>query len=195
MLVVGQPRFVSASVFHKTIERDTCVRNWLSTNLLCLVVCALLTAASAPGQDRKATTPEKKAQVLATIDLLETDPYHKDAKAYRAGVLAWLTDAPDVTVKLCADVLGDIKKMKGDDGAALFGQLAFSEAKFILQNPDMASDDFAVNMAGVDGVLKTYDAMKKARPKVKFDNLEQLIELRVQNQLDASVRAALAKCH
>jgi hypothetical protein len=31
-------------------------------------------------QDRKPTSPELKAQILATIDLLETDPYHKDAE-------------------------------------------------------------------------------------------------------------------
>ncbi len=174
---------------------QTNARAFVLLAALNVVVVLMAPAAAANGQERKPTSTELKAKLIAVIELLETDPYNKDAEWHRAAVLEWLTNAPDVTVTLCADVLGDIKKFKDYDGSALLGQLAFSEAKFILQNPDKAADALAVNMAGVEGVLKAYAAMQKAKPRVKFDNLEKLIQLRAQNELEAHVRATVSKCH
>jgi hypothetical protein len=132
--------------------------------------------------------------MIRLIGQLESDPYAKDGKDIRREVLVWLIDAPDVTVGICTNVLGDIKKLKGDDGATLTTQLAFSQAKYILEHPDKAADKHAVNIAGVEGVLRTYDAMKRAKPKVKFAPMEQLLQLQSNGGLDAFVDSGLAQC-
>jgi hypothetical protein len=143
---------------------------------------------------RQPTSPEVKARMIQLIGTLEADPYNKDAKDYRREVLLWLTDAPDVTVELCASLLGDVKKLKGDDGAALVGQLAFSEAKYILEHPDKANDRHAVSAAGIDGVLRTYVAMKQAKPKLQFEPMEKLLQVEADEKLDEYTENALKNC-
>ena len=154
----------------------------------------LAAAPSSPAFQRQPTSPEVKARMIRLIGQLESDPYAKDGKDIRREVLVWLIDAPDVTVGICTNVLGDIKKLKGDDGATLTTQLAFSQAKYILEHPDKAADKHAVNIAGVEGVLRTYEAMKRAKPKVKFAPMEQLLQLQSNGGLDAFVDSGLAQC-
>jgi hypothetical protein len=165
-----------------------------TTLVAAIVVLLAASMSSARSGQRQSTSAETKARMLQLIATLETDPYNKDAKAYRREVLVWLTDAPDVTVELCADLLGDVKKLKGDDGAALVGQLAFSEAKYILEHPEKAKDRHAVSVAGIDGVLRTYVAMKTAKPNVKIEPMDRLIQIQADGKLDAYTDQALANC-
>ena len=136
---------------------------------------------------RKRTSPATKARMIQLINTLETDPYNERARNDRREVLAWLTDAPDVTVVLCASVLGDKKALIGDDGAALAGQLAFSEAKYLLEHPEKAKDYRAINIAGVEGVLKTYSAMKKAKPGLSIESMDSLARIQANGTLEAFV--------
>jgi hypothetical protein len=159
------------------------------------VAAAVVVLLPAAGFARQQTTsPETKSRMILLIGQLESDPYAKNGKDIRREVLVWLTDAPDVTVKLCTNVLGEVRKYKGDDGSTLTVQLAFSEAKFILEHPDKAGDVHAVNVAGIDGVLRTYAAMKAAKPKLNIDEAEHLAQLKASGQLDAFIDAGLAKC-
>lgn len=132
--------------------------------------------------------------MIQLINKLESDPFTKDGKDVRAEVLIWLTEAPDVSVSLCPDVLGDIRKIKGDDGKTLVVQLMYSEAKFILEHPDKAADQLAVNVAGVEGVLRTYAAMQAVKPKLSIPEFDQLSQLQASGQLVAAVETRLATC-
>jgi len=91
-------------------------------------------------------------------------------------------------------VLGDFRKIKGDEGGTLVVQLMFSEAKFILEHPDKATDQHAINVAGVEGVLRTYGAMKAAKPKLAIPEFDRLVKLQESGQLVAAVDEGLAKC-
>lgn len=140
------------------------------------------------------TTPETKAHMLQLINTLETDPFNKNAKENAREVLLWLTNAPDVTVQLCGGVMGELSKFKGGEGSTLVGQLIFSEAKFILENPDKANDQQAINVSGVEGVIRTYNAMKQAKPKLKIEPMEKLLQLQSEHKLEAFIEEALKKC-
>jgi hypothetical protein len=109
-------------------------------------------------------------------------------------VLVWLIEAPDVTITLCTDVVGGIKKFKGDEGSALVAHLTFAEARFILQNPEKSSDKLAVNVAGVEGVITMYQAMKTTKPKLKIDPVEKLIQLQSEGKLTSFVEEGLKNC-
>ena len=55
------------------------------------------------------------------------------------------------------------------------GQTAYSQAKFIIEHPDKAQDEAAVQLAGVEGVLRTWQAIKTLKPKAKFPLLDELL--------------------
>lgn len=49
-------------------------------------------------------------------------------------------------------------------------------------------------LAGVEGVLKTYENIKKAKPKVKMEPLEQLLVKQQAGQLGDFVKNAMSGC-
>lgn len=143
----------------------------------------------------KPTSPEKKAKMIALINRMESNPFHSDSKKMASEVLSWLADAPDVTVTVCVDVLATGKdEFNSDESSFLFGHFIFSQARFIVEHPDQASDPVAVNRAGVDGILKAYAAMKAVKPKLKVKFADQLLGLQETGGLDRFLQQALAKC-
>jgi len=125
---------------------------------------------------------------------LETNPLAKEAKPYRAKLLVFLAEVPDISIKLCLKVLGDSKQTKGDYETDLVGHLMFSQAKFIIENPDKANDDAAVYLAGVEGVLRLWQALKTAKPKAKFPFMDELLEKQQAGTLAEHVQAGMKGC-
>ena len=68
------------------------------------------------------------------------------------------------------------------------------EAKFILENPDKAKNAGAVHMAGTEGVIRTYTAMKADKPKLSIEPMEHLLQLQSQGKLPEHVTSAIASC-
>ena len=125
---------------------------------------------------------------------LEKNPLAKEAKDQRAALLYFLTEAPDIKISLCLSVLGESKRIKGDYEAELVGQLAYSQAKFVIENPDKAQDAAAVYLAGVEGVLRTWQAIKVTKPKAKFALMEELLQKQQAGTLAEYVRDGMKGC-
>ena len=160
-----------------------------------LVVLFLCSVSSAYTQNpRKPSTPEQRKQAVEIATFLETNPLDKKAKEYRSALLFFLAEAPDINVTLCSNVLGESKQLKGDYESELFGQLAFSQGKFVIENPDKAQDQAAVQLAGVEGVLRTWQAIKAAKPKAKYPLMDELLEKQKAGTLAEHVNTGLASC-
>jgi len=125
---------------------------------------------------------------------LETNPLAKEAKDIRGALLFFLAEVPDITVNLCMNVVGDSKKFKGDYDAELTAQLAYSQAKFIIEHPDKAQDEAAVFLAGVEGVLRTWQAIKTAKPKAKLPLMDELLEKQKAGTLADHVQEGMKGC-
>jgi hypothetical protein len=140
------------------------------------------------------TSAATKTRMIQIIETLESNPFVKDGKKIRGEVMSWLTEAPDVAVMLCPEVLGIVRDDLDDDAATLVVQMMFSQAKFILEHPDKATDQHAVNVAGVEGVLRTYAAMQAKKPKLAIPEFDRLVKLQASGQLGVAVDEGLAKC-
>jgi hypothetical protein len=143
---------------------------------------------------RGPSTPEERKRAVETVTFLEKNPLGKEAKDLRASLLRFLIEAPDITIKICMNAFGPSKRFKGDYEAELVGQLTFSQAKFIMENPDRAQDDAAVYLAGVEGVLRTWQAIKAAKPKAKFELMEELLQKQQAGMLAGHVRDNMKNC-
>ena len=163
------------------------------TSLLVVALAALCCFTPAYAQ-RNPSTPEQRKQAVAMATFLETNPLDKKAKEYRSALLFFLTEAPDITVTLCSNVLGESKRLKGDYESELFGQLAFSQGKFVIENPDKAGDEAAVQLAGVEGVLRTWQAIKAAKPKAKYPLMDELLEKQQAGTLAEHVKTGMEGC-
>ena len=168
----------------------------MTKRLMTLTAAALLLAlcasAAAARQDPKPSTPEQRRQAVEIATLLENDPFHKDAKKLSEALLFFLIQAPDIHVHVCTGVLGDFKKIKGDYAPTITAQLTFSSAKFVIEHPEEAGDVNKEYLAGVEGVLRAYQNIKKAKPKVEMKPLEELLAKQQAGGLADFVKAAAA---
>ena len=164
-------------------------------SLLAFVLAFVGCASSAYAQNKRdPSTPEERKRAVEMATFLEKNPLAKEAKDQRAALLYFLTEAPDITINLCLNVLGEPKRLKGDHEAELMGQLAFSQAKFIIENPDKAQDNAAVYLAAVEGVLRTWQAIKETKPKAKFGLMDELLQKQQAGTLAEYVRDGMKGC-
>ena len=145
-------------------------------------------------QEKKASTPEERQKVVEIVDILESQPLSNDAKKYRGILLKWIDTQSDISFRYCVDLMGGVGKIKGDYSREMIAQLIFSEAKFLIENPDKANDDEAINFAGLKGVLRTYQALRIAKPEVRFEPLDELLNLQEKGQLADHIRTTTKGC-
>ena len=165
------------------------------TSLLIVTFVFLCCVSSTHAQNRRGpTTPEERKWAVDTATFLETNPLAKEAKEYRSKLLFFLIEAPDITVNLCTNILGESKKLKGDYESELVTQLTYSQAKFLIENPGKAQDEAAVFLAAVEGVLRTWQAIKAAKPKAKFPLMDELLAKQQAGTLAEHVQTAMKGC-
>ena len=145
-------------------------------------------------QGRKPSTPEERAKAVDIVQALETDPLGKEAKEQRNWIVHWLIEVPDISVKMCTNLLQPLLDSNKNYSAEISVQMVPSAAAFIIRNPDKAKDDLAVYTAAVEGSLRTYEAILKVKPKARWPFLDSLIEKRNNGALSDYVRQGLAQC-
>jgi len=153
-----------------------------------LFLCVGLTAQISFGQ---ATKPSDKEMLVKATRFLEEKPLDKDAKKIREWAMFYVIETKDVSVVLCG---GDLTKAalekKNKHGSELLGQYTFGMAVFKLENSTKATDENAAQLAGLESMLKSYEAMVKENPKAKFAGMDDLIKKRDNGELKALVEAA-----
>ncbi|MEP6718014.1 MAG: hypothetical protein ABJB21_02670 [bacterium] len=158
-----------------------------------IVICALSTTTSF-AKKRGPSTPKERKRAVEITNLLENDPLNKKGEALRRELLVWLIQIPDISVTLCTSMLGDYSQIKGDHAGTITTQMSFAETKFVIEHPEQANDDYQVYLAGVEGVLRTYQNLRKARPKVRFEPLEELLVKQQAGGLPEFIKSAMIGC-
>ena len=153
-----------------------------------------LVVAQAQTQARKGSTPEERAKAVEIARSLESDPLGKNAKEQRRWITLWLIEVPDINVKMCISLLGPSMDINKNYSTEIVTQMLPSEAAFIIQNPDKVKDYIAIYTAGVEGSLRAYEAILKAKPKSKWPYLDDLIQKRDKGDLGNHIREAATHC-
>jgi hypothetical protein len=165
--------------------------NKLILTILLTIAFALSAQVNFAQEKRKPSTPEERARAVMLIRMLESEPLNKDAKDARRWLLQWLSEVPDITVTITPDFLRPIFGKEKNYAGEIFFQMTLSSAAFIIENPDKANDEQAVNVAGLEGSLKAYESILKVKPKAKWEFLDGLIEKRNKGELDEYVAEIL----
>ncbi|MEP6903074.1 MAG: hypothetical protein ABJA66_15085 [Actinomycetota bacterium] len=124
------------------------------------------------GQTAPQTDQER---LIKASGFLEAKPFDKDAKETRAWAIKWASETTAVTVIVCGGTGGVLLDKKIKFGGELLGQYLISMTAFKLQNPDKANDENAAQLAGMESVVRTYEAMLKENPKAKAARMDDLL--------------------
>ena len=156
--------------------------------IICVTAIILFVSLTVSPQKRGPSTPQERDTAIKAAHLLETQPLSKDAKKVRQWFTNWLIEVPDVSVTICPGYMKPLYASKGKNYAAEISfQMTFSSAAFIVEHPDQAKDRTAVNLAGLEGSLKSYEAILKEKPNARWEFLDGLIAKRDKGELKAYV--------
>jgi hypothetical protein len=175
-----------------------------SPRLTALAV-ALLLAAGAFGAARSASaaepakptrgpsTEKERLEALRLVELLETSPTAGEAAAARQTLVVWLGEVPDLEIRFCSAILGSAKEIEAiPQGLAL--QPALSQAAYQIRHPQARPNDLEVFVAGLEGALRAYDAMRVAGGTESLPLFESLRGERARGRLLDVVQARLKNC-
>lgn len=161
-----------------------------SINKLTVMLALLLMALSVSytfAQDQK---QKDRASFISNAKLLEKKPLDADAKAAREWGFKWLVETDDVSVTLCSETMKLIPEKKNKFKSELLMQFTFGTAVFKLENPARQTDEIAATVAGLESVLKSYEAMIAENDKAKNAEMDALLIKRNNGELKAIVAAA-----
>jgi hypothetical protein len=146
----------------------------------------------AMAQDAR-SSPADLARFVSITRSLEEAPLQPNARADRAWALRWLTEAPDVSVRVCLSSLGGMEEGYAYEGEIML-QYTFSMAVFVIQHPGMTNDPNAQQVAGVAGALRAYRAILSNRPNARSPSLDSLMEIESRGGLPEFIRGGAANC-
>jgi len=158
-----------------------------------LLIVSVLAPAAARAQGRGPSTPEERKRVVDLVAKLEQNPLNPALTSEREWAIKWLIDVPDISVSICPDVMGGVAKTRYKYNSDLFGLHTLAAAVFIIQHPDQAKDDIAVNVAATTAMLTGYEAIARD-PKRRSRELDDLKAVRDSGGLANYVAAALTAC-
>jgi len=157
---------------------------------LCAVIlfCPLLVPSRMRAEERGPSTAEERAKVIDLTHKLETDPLNPQAEEWRVWLAKWIDEVPDVVVPVCPPLLPQLLRSNRNYAHELAMQVVYSSTAFIVEHPREQVDQQAVFQAGVDGMLKAYQSLLKAKPRARWYFLDSLIEMRDKGELKEYLR-------
>ena len=158
-------------------------------------VLALSLVAPAAARARGPSTPEERKRAVETTRKLEKEPLARNSMDARKWLFQWIVEIPDVNVTSCAGPLDALREDEEDTyGQLLYVQSVFGMAAYQIENPKKSKDWVAVQSAGIESVLRAYDAMRKADSDLQYKELDRLEKARKDGKLSALVKKEMAKC-
>jgi hypothetical protein len=160
-----------------------------------LALSVALVCGPAPASAAGARSSDGDRQrFVAVTRSLEQAPLKPALKADREWALAWLTDAPDVAVTICAEMLGTELEEHYSYGPEILVQDMFSMAALVIEHPEAANDPIAQQLAGMEGALNAYRSIVRDRPEARSPALENLLKSQARGELPGFIRKAWTRC-
>jgi hypothetical protein len=178
---------------------------WVRIGSLTLFLLAtVLTNASAQTRSNQleienppsgALSREQLTTIARDIRRLEQHPLAPDARRAHRLLFTWVQGSPDVHISLCNGVIGPLLESDSPYHAELLGQFILSSAAYAIENPAQASDPVRVNLGGVEGALRSYEALKEhAGDAVRDNYMEKLLKLEEKGKLEAFLSKRQKTC-
>jgi hypothetical protein len=144
------------------------------------------TAKDKPQPKRRPSTAAERTSAAKAARELETDPIGPGAEARRKAALVVL-EAPDIQVKICANLLASFANEKSSRHGLLLQQVLFSTMAFMIEQPDSADNHQAGYLEGILGALKAYGKIRSREAGSRSAFFEKLLDLQGRGELGAYV--------
>jgi len=156
--------------------------------------CLMAAVTDTRAQQRGPSTTQERQRAVETAKLLQADPLAANIQQDREWLIQWLIQIPDISVKMCPPLLGELGDSKSGYPCALVATMLASEAAFVIEHPEKSKDLDSVYLAGVDGAIRGYESIHKKDNSYRLPHLDDLIQKRDQGTLPEYVHGIAKKC-
>lgn len=160
-----------------------------------LALSFLITACVGPWSTKnvyKGTlTKDQLHEIAALIDETEMNPTSERSEELRQTLSLWLVESPDIIVRIYNTLeLSDEYKYK-----PLFTtQAMLLSAKYVIRNPEMKKEHFAIQLQTLEGLLDMYAKLVSTEgDPAKDSKLDALVQKRADGLLEAHVQAIITE--
>jgi hypothetical protein len=157
---------------------------------LTLIVLAAPRVALARGP----STPEERKRAVQTTRKLEKEPLSRNSMEARRWLFKWIVEIPDINVTSCKGPLDGLQQDEEGYGQLLYVQSIFGMAAFLVEHPEKKNEWIAVQTAGIESVLRAYEAIRKADSEARWKELDRLAAALKSGSLPAIVKEEMAEC-
>jgi hypothetical protein len=155
----------------------------------------LFSLLSGTAQSRDPASAEWRQRVVAIAHKLEAAPLDPALSPEREWAEKWILENPDVRVRVCMQLLPDLRRPRYKFRLEIVDQMMLSSAAFLIEHPDKAGDHLAENVGGLQGVLKGYAAIVKSNPDARVQALDDMLEKQSRGQLVEFARETIKACN
>lgn len=136
---------------------------------------------------------EERRRMAEMARRLETNPLSPEADEQRRRLRSWIDQAPDLTVPVTPELLGGLEGATANRAQEIFTQMILSSAAFAIERPEKAADDAAVCTAGLEGALRSYEAIVAQEPACRRPELDELLQRARQGTLSEYVTGTVKR--
>ncbi len=162
--------------------------------LRALAALALVLAVPRPALARGPSTPEERKRALQTTRKLEKEPLSRTSMDARRWLFQWIVEIPDIQVTSCKGPLDSLQQDEEGYGQILYVQSVFGMAAYLIEHPAKKNDWVSVQTAGIESVLRAYEAIRKADSDARWKALDRLAAAQKAGKLRAIVKDEMAEC-
>ena len=159
-----------------------------------LLLLFALPAAATQSRD-PAASAEQRQRVVTIAHKLEATPLDQALFPEREWAKRWVMENPDVRIRMCLQLLPDLRRPRYKFHPEILDQMMLSSAAFLIEHPDKAGDHLAENVGGLEGVLKAYAAIVKSNPDARVQALDDMLEKQGRGKLVEFARETIKACH
>lgn len=143
---------------------------------------------------RGPATTEGKERLIAVSESLESEPLGSRAPADRKWALTLIIEVPDLGLKVCTVFMAPVLSSDYKYSKEVNLQTIIASGAFVYAHPEQAKDQDSVYLAGLNGSLRTHDAILLKKPKAHFAFLDDLLQKREKGELADFVREKKSEC-
>lgn len=163
--------------------------------LLLLTFALSLLLPAEPRAERGPSTAKERAKALKLVRQLEAEPLGEKSADARRWLALWLLEVPDFQVRYCAEVVGGTPAARQKVRPEILAQIPWSGVAWLIENPDKKSAAKAdVYLAGLQGALRSYEALLRVKPDQRSPLLDDLLARRDAGELAGYVAETSQAC-
>ena len=163
-------------------------------NFCCFLFLISLTGVALA--QRGDSTEAERQRYLKVVRALEQSPLTADADhTERSWALKWLIDVPDIHVSICGGpVMTALAESKKKIAHQLFEQFTLSMGAYAIEHPQPGPESIEQQEAGLDGMLKFYEAWLKQHPNDHIRAVDDALQKKQSGHLGEAGALEAANC-